>query len=371
MSASLTRRTLIAGSVSVAALRSARLKAAGLPVESPDTPRLAMYAANPLNPAELRRIKQIGIDVINLPSMPPLPWTAPMLRAMMDVLATQGQTLGIAMIPWASAAGMDPGFLKIVRGAPDRDAEIDKVKASIVAAGQVGLPVVEYNFYLYRGADGYAVEPGRGGAGMQAYDVRRLDAMPPLPDDQVQSREATWANLEYFLRAVVPVAEAAKVRLSLHPNDPPSDSIRGAPQVMNRLADWKRLIATIDSPANGLTFDCGVTREIGEDPVAVCRHFAARDRINHVHFRNVRTVTPRDRYIEVFPDEGEVDMPGVMRTLVRSGYHRLILPEHPRGLDADKALPAEYARYVGWVYNVAYARGLLQAALAERHPAKR
>jgi mannonate dehydratase len=41
-----------------------------------------------------------------------------------------------------------------------------------------------------------------------------------------------------------------------------------------------------------ITFDCGVTREMGEDPVAVCRYFARRKRINHAHFRNVRVRKP-------------------------------------------------------------------------------
>lgn len=43
-------------------------------------------------------------------------------------------------------------------------------------------------------------------------------------------------------------------------------------------------------------FDCGVTKEMGEDPVEVCRYFASRKRINHVHFRNVRVEKPYEKY---------------------------------------------------------------------------
>jgi mannonate dehydratase len=145
-----------------------------------------------------------------------------------------------------------------------------------------------------------------------------------------------WANIAYFLKAVVPVAERSGVRLALHPNDPPVALSRGSAQIMGTVEGWKRLVGIVDSPANGITFDCGVTREIGDDPVGVCRDFAARDRINHVHYRNVRMRVPREKYEEVFVDEGDVDMFAVMRELVRSGYRLAIYPEHPRALDYDR-----------------------------------
>ena len=46
---------------------------------------------------------------------------------------------------------------------------------------------------------------------------------------------------------------------------------RGSHQIMGSLAGWKRLIEVVPSKANGITFDCGVAREMGEDPVEVCR----------------------------------------------------------------------------------------------------
>ena len=67
--------------------------------------------------------------------------------------------------------------------------------------------------------------------------------------------------------------------------------------------------------------------------------FATRNRIGQVHFRNVVLRKPREEYTEVFPDEGDNDMFEVMKLLVKNNYKRMIMPEHPRGLDADKALP--------------------------------
>ena len=232
----------------------------------------------------------------------------------------------------------------------------------IRAAGRVGLPIIEYNFYAHRATEGYFNEPGRAGAGMLSFDYEKIKDLPPLPQEGAHSIEEMWSNVTYFLKAVVPVAKESNVRLALHPNDPPAPISRGSGQIMGSVEGWKRLVDIVPSPYNGITFDCGVTREMGHDPVDVCRYFGKKDCINHVHFRNVITKVPREKYTEVFPDEGEVNMFAVMKELVRQKYPRLIYPEHPRGLDADREVPNS-GQYAAWVFNVAYTRAILQAAM--------
>jgi mannonate dehydratase len=261
------------------------------------------------------------------------------------------------------------GFRNTIYGQAGRDEEIDKVIQSIRAAGKAGLPVIEYNFYTHRAMEGYYEQTGRAGAGYTAFDYDRMKDLPPLSQEGAHDIEAIWSNTTYFLKAVVPVAQEAGVRLALHPNDPPAPLSRGSGQIMATVAGWKRLIEIVPSPSNGITFDCGVTKEMGEDPVEVCRYFGDRKRINHVHFRNVRVQKPYEKYAEVFPDEGEVDMFAVMKELVRQKYTGTIYPEHPRALDYDRQQPnfrSGYpggGGYAGIVFNVAYARAMLQAAL--------
>jgi mannonate dehydratase len=150
---------------------------------------------------------------------------------------------------------------------------------------------------------------------------------------------------------------------------PPAPISRGSQQIMGSVAGWKKLIGIVDSPANGITFDCGVTREMGEDPVVVCRYFAERDRINHAHFRNVLVQKPYERYTEVWIDEGLNNMFAVIKELVKARYTRQIYPEHPRRLDYD----AEHGRigsypgggaYAAIAYNVGYTRAMLQATMS-------
>jgi mannonate dehydratase len=315
-------------------------------------------AAGTFEEEGMRRIKQLGVDYV-LMGGPRIPWQESEIRARMERLKSGGLTLFNMMID---------GFRNTLYGRPGRDEEIDKVCESIRAAGRAGLPIVEYNFYAHRLVEGYYEETGRGGAGLTAFDYARVKNLPPLPEEGAHTLVEMWSNITYFLKAVVPVAAESGVRLALHPNDPPAPLSRGSQQIMGTVEGWKRLIDIVPSPSNGITFDCGVTREMGDDPVEVCRYFGSRDCINHVHYRNVRVRAPYESYTEVFIDAGQVDMFAVMKELVRQKYPRLIYPEHPRGLDVDRERPnfKPYypggGSYTGFAYNVGYAKAMLQAA---------
>jgi len=296
----------------------------------------------------------------------------------------------------------------ILFGREGRSADLERVIASIQAAGKGGLPIVEYNFYAHRAIEGYYEQLGRANAGYTGFDhdlellvdehavvlpgilrdskgaitaetmaanpgaksVKFRD-LPPLANEGAHTLDEMWSNIAYFLKIAVPAAEKAGVRLALHPNDPPSPVSRGSQQIMGTLAGWKHLVGIVDSPANGITFDCGVTREMGEDPVAVAEWFSSRQRMNHMHYRNVMVERPYEKYTELFIDAGLVDMFGVMRTVVKNRYTGTIYPEHPRALDYDRergpirGYPGG-GGYAGIAFSVAYARAMMQVALTVR-----
>lgn len=328
--------------------------------EGRGTPKLCMSISGDAGKEEMRKVKQIGIDHV-MSGVGRIPWKESEIRTLRERLGAGGLSLVNMMIG---------GFRNVIYGREGRDQEIEKVQQSLRAAGAAGLPVVEYNFYADRISEGYYAVEGRGGAGYTAFDYEPVRDLPPEPETGAHSSEELWKNLTYFLEAVIPVAEEAGVRMALHPNDPPVAVSHGSAQIMRTFDDWKRLISIVDSPSNGITYDCGVTTELGEDAVEVCRYFASRDRINHAHFRNVRVEKPYEKYTEVFPDNGQVNMFAVMVELVRNGYRFAIYPEHQRALDYDLEHPsfdgAFYpggGGYTGLTYNIAYARAMLQAAL--------
>jgi mannonate dehydratase len=381
----LSRRKLMqaAGVAALAVPAAPTGRAATMPephFEGKDTPKICLESGaggfgrggSPAGGDEeaARRIKQLGVNYV-IGSAGQIPWDETRLKDQIDRLKANGLTLGNCMIA---------GFNSAIYAKPGRDEDIAKVIQSVKAAGKAGLPVVEYNWYAHRAMEGYFEETGRAGAGWTGFDYeRQVDSngtktafkdLPPLPNEGAHTLDEMWANIAYFLKAVIPEAEKAGVRMALHPNDPPAPISRGSQQIMGSVEGWKKLIEIVKSPSNGITFDCGVTREMGHDPVEVCRYFASRDRINHVHFRNVKVQKPYERYSEVFIDEGENNMFAVMKELVKQKYTRMIYPEHPRGIDYDRAQPNFRSQYPGgggyaaYAFNVGYARAMMQAALS-------
>jgi mannonate dehydratase len=340
--------------------------------ENQDTPKLILICPKDATPEYMRMLKQIGIDHV-LMGGPALPWTESGLRTIMDRFKPEGLTVLNMMLPVIS---------KIIYNREGRDEEIKQVQDSLVAAGAAGLPIVEYNFYAHRLTEGYYPVPGRGGVGNLGFDYYRQDTvwqypdaraehelntapkdLSPLPEIGSYTYEQLWDNITYFLKAVIPVAEKAGVRMALHPNDPPVAASRGSQQIMGTFNDWKRLIDVVDSPSNGMTYDCGVSNEIGADPLEVLDYLISRDRINHVHYRNCVVDIPREKYVEVSTDNGTVNMLAVMQQLVKRKYKFGLYPEHPRVLDYDKEHPRG-GNYAGFVYTTAYARAMMQAAMS-------
>ncbi len=165
--------------------------------------------------------------------------------------------------------------------------------------------------------------------------------------------ETLWSNLEYFLKRVIPVAEKAGVRLSIHPDDPPW-SIFNLPRIITNEAALDRLIDIIDSPSNGITFCTGsFGPNLKMDLIKSIYKFGSLDRIPFVHIRNIKRINGQS-FIEVaHPTEfGDIDMFKVIKALVDIDFKGMIRPDHGRMIWGERGKPGYglYDRALGIMY---------------------
>lgn len=134
-------------------------------------------------------------------------------------------------------------------------------------------------------------------------------------------------HLFYFLQQVVPVAEAAGLKMAIHPDDPPFP-ILGLPRIVSTEQDARELLDSAPSPANGLCFCTGSygVRADNDLPGMVQRLG------DHIHFIHLRS-TKRDadgNFFEADHLDGDVDMYAVIRELLLVQNRRKIaLPMRP------------------------------------------
>ncbi|NKB66969.1 MAG: TIM barrel protein [Candidatus Latescibacteria bacterium] len=247
---------------------------------------------------------------------------------------------------------------QIVLGAQGRDAQIEGVKRALQKMAAAAIETLCYNFMVWRPGDGVVrtsmTTRERGGALVSSFDAALLDKGPPLEGESFTD-EQMWERLEYFLRRVVPAAEAEGVKLAMHPADPPL-SLRGSARILRKVEDFQRLIELVDSPCNGLTFCQGCFAEMGADIPTTIRRFG--DRIHFVHFRDVQGQVPAFR--ETFHDNGKTDMLAAMRAYRDIGFSGVMRPDHAPYLAGDEGANDGYSM-LGKIFAVGYMKGLMEA----------
>ncbi|PAP75372.1 mannonate dehydratase [Rubrivirga marina] len=269
-------------------------------------------------------------------------------------------------------------------GTDDRERLVDDWCRSVEAVGAAfrdgaRVPVVCYNFMpvfdwtrtslgrpLADGSEALAyvegelsaVEEALASGGLPGWmdahgpdDLRRLFAAYAEVDT-----ERMWDHLGWFLERAVPVAEAAGVRLAIHPDDPPWP-LFGLPRVVTSAEALGRVCDLVDSPANGVTFCTG---SLGADPAQVrglpdaAARLAERGRLHFAHLRNVAHLgDPADQATEAegpgrdftetahpprrwAAEGGDVDLGAVVRALVDAGFDGPLRPDHGRQIWSER-----------------------------------
>jgi mannonate dehydratase len=261
-----------------------------------------------------------------------------------------GMTLESMMLPHGF-------YRKAMLGQPGRDAEIENVCRSVRAASEGGVKLLEWRFkpdFFWGDSVGYYTAEGRGGAKLKAFDYSRVANAGPLEEVPPASFEEMWSRFRYFAKPVLEEAGRAGVRMTMHPTDPPVPSMRGVAHIFHHPDNFRRMLAEFPTAACGVTFCQGTITEMGVDVAAEIRHFGGRNRLYHVHFRNVKGKVPR--YVESFIDEGDMDMLEAMRAYKAVNYIGPIVSDHTPKIDGDIGFG-----WVGRSYSHGYMRALIHA----------
>ncbi|MCC6590693.1 MAG: mannonate dehydratase [Bryobacterales bacterium] len=294
--------------------------------------KLATFFTDNPSDKDLALLRHAGVDAVSI-------WTSTannnaewMLATKKKMEANGVQIYNIGMID----LHCDP---TIVLGRPGVDTKIEQYKTYLGNLGRAG---IGYTTYAHMSNIKDQPTPGfyqtaagrtRGGAPTREFDLTVAKKLPCSFDKEYQE-DHIWKTFTTFIRAVMPVAEKNKVRIGLHPDDPPVASLGCVARVFRTYEAYERAFQIAASDNFGVCLCIGTWGEggkqgFGKDPVEAVRALGAKKKIYKVHFRNVSGPLPK--FQETFVDNGYLDMYAVMKALRDVNFDGIVIPDHVPG----------------------------------------
>ncbi len=248
-------------------------------------------------------------------------------------------------------------------GLPSRDAYIENYKATIRNLSKFGVKVICYNFMpifdwtrsnlFHEVGDGSTALYYERGMIQNDYNAmaryildftERYHMSFPGWEPERMARldelfrayegvdhERLWANLRYFLEAIMPTCRACDIKMAIHMDDPPWD-IFGLPRLLVDEASIDRFLAMVDDEYNCLTLCSG---SLGANPdndvAAIVRKHCSR--IAFAHIRNVRHFENGDFSEASHRDcDGDTGILDILQAYHDGGFEGYIRPDHGRHL---------------------------------------
>ena len=301
--------------------------------------RIVFGALKEFNDDAMLMAQAVGADGIHF-NTPPIArndekhWTVSALRWLKEY--SERFDLKLEMIENVPVRFYD----HILVGGSKRDEQIENYIKTIRNMGEVGIPVLGHHFcptWVWRTS---VTEPYRGGSCVSSFDSSLVDSRPnatksaalhklTLPDGITSiTREDLWNNFTYFMRAVIPEAEKAGVRLVTHPSDPPIEAIRGAGRIFVSKEDYLKADAITNSDAWGLNLCIGCFSQLGGEAYVMdmINTFVPKGKVSIVHLRDVQGTI--GCFKECFLGDGNFNPAKVLMALKRNGYDGLIMDDH-------------------------------------------
>ncbi len=323
--------------------------------------RIGLGQLQTLSKEDAAFARQLGLSTIQL-NTPALPgddgfWHEADLVRLRNDIAAEGLTLeALENVPIAF-------YDKVMLGKPGWEDQLERYCHTIRNVGAAGIGLLGHHFvptFVWR----TSLETiGRGGALVSSFDAdlvqygNKVD-YPQAPPTELATLDEMRVNYGRFLDGTLPVAEAAGVRLALHPDDPPVSAIGGVARLFNspEALAWA-MERSHGSPAWGMDLCLGTVSEMVGGSAAVFRSIdllGPGGRIFYVHLRQVIGTVPR--FQEAFLGEGNYPPAQVLRRLIDVGFDGFLLDDHVPHMTGDTPY-GHRAR----AHAIGYMQGLLEA----------
>jgi len=282
------------------------------------------------------------------------------LNRMVDLAAKCGISIDCTAPPFLESSYIDKEKHPAIMLAqdPERERDIEALQTMIKNCAQAGIPSIKYNMSIL-GVVRSGRTPGRGDAMYSTWKLSQAHPETPLTRAGHVDANMFWERITFFLDRVIPVANEYKIRMACHPHDPgmPPEGYQGVNRVLGTVDGLKKFITIQESPYHGLNFCQGTISEMLENPSMeiydVIRYFGSRDKIFNVHFRNIRG--RRNDFMEVYPDEGDVNFVRAIQVYKEVGYPYMLMPDHvPQAPNDPNGLQS-------FAFCYGYIRALIQA----------
>lgn len=279
-------------------------------------------------------------------------------------------------------------------GTAKRDEHIDNYIKTLQALGEADIHMVCYNFMpVFDWTRTELARMRKDGSTVLAYNQKTVDSIDPAkmfdsisndmngtvmpgwePERMAKVKqlfeeyadideEKLFANLKYFLEAIMPVCDKYDINMAIHPDDP-SWSVFGLPRIINNKDHIMRMMKMVDNPHNGVTFCTGSYGTNLNNNLVEMIH-ALKGRIHFAHIRNLQFNDGMNDFEESahLSSDGTFDMHAIMKALYDTGFDGIIRPDHGRMIWGEKAMPGYglYDRALG----AAYLCGLWEAIVKE------
>jgi len=251
---------------------------------------------------------------------------------------------------------------RIKRGLPGRDEDIENYIKMLQNMGELGIPLLCYNFMVHIGW--YRTQPGiegRGGALVSGFSLKDVDnetptEIGPLPVEEV------FENYRYFIQKVLPTAEKAGVTMEGHPDDPPIPELHKIGRILSSVDGFRRALSISNSPSHKITFCQANFKLMGDDLLSPIHEFGSRGKIAFVHWRDVHGTA--ENFRETFHDNGPTNMAATLKAYHKIGFKGPIRLDHvPAMAGEDVESSGQHAGYgmLGRLFAMGYLKGMLEA----------